>query len=99
VVVKYNPKTGIFSFIKSSDFNSNPEPIIDEWVNNKTHQKSGKIIYHHKWQFVDDNYDGFDVEQSKQHSLHWTIIVNKNNIPKSKIGSLNFWNTQVAPLL
>lgn len=103
-VVKYNPKTGTFSFIKSNDFDSNPEPSVDGGVTVKSDGSAKEFgnagwIYHHKWQWVDDDYKGFDSNQSKQRSLDWTNIVNQKGIPKSKIGQRKFWDVEVVPYL
>lgn len=42
---------------------------------------SNPPVYHHKWLFVKDNYEGFDVEASKRRSA-WieSLPVRKNNI-------------------
>ena len=84
-VVKYDNKTGDVSFIKSADFDTATEPHIDGFfnvkpdgkVNQKNYSKGKRPIYHHKWQMVDDNYSGFDVNESKGRSKFWADEVGK----------------------
>lgn len=102
--LKYNPKTKSFSFFRVDDFDTNPEPIIDEYVTIKPDTEIGVIkkggqIYHHKWQWVDDNYKGFDVEKNKQRSAKWYGLSDKDvgqDKYKSKIGNNEFWHKHVA---
>ena len=59
----------------------------------------GLVIYHHKWMFVDDDYNGFDIQESKRRSSLWRDAIDKyaeqNNIKKrtisSRIGKQNYW--------
>jgi len=50
-------------------------------------------IYHHKWLFVADNYQGFDVAASKQRSELWMKLP---DVDRSRIGRKSFWETQVV---
>lgn len=101
-IVKYNPKTKAFSFIKSSDFDTIDEPSVEGGVTVKADETPPKVfgnagwIYHHKWMWVGDDYKGFNVEESKQRSLDWTSLP---NIDKARIGQRKFWNANVIPLL
>ena len=98
-VVKYNPKTKSFTFFRVDDFNTNPEPIIDEYVTVKPDSNEvkivsdGKHIYHHVWQWVTDDYKYFDVEKSKQRSLKW---YSNKDIDKSRIGLTHQWKEVVV---
>ena len=53
-------------------------------------------IYHHKWLFVDDDYRGFNVEESKVRSQHW---IGLGDVDRSRIGRESYWNEQVIPRL
>jgi hypothetical protein len=53
-------------------------------------------IYHHKWLFVADDYDGFDVEESKARSDAWLALP---EVDKSRIGRACYWHTHVVPRL
>jgi hypothetical protein len=99
--VKYNPKTGTFSFIKSNDFDSNPEPSVNGGVTVKADGTSKPFgdagwIWHHKWMWVADDYDGFDVEESKKRSLQWSSL---QGISKARIGQRRYWEQNVLPLI
>jgi hypothetical protein len=99
-VVKYNLTTREFSFIISSDFDTNHEPSVEGGI--KVGAKGLKVfknagwIYHHKWLFVTDDYSGFDVEESKKRSEKWTALA---NVDKSRIGQRAYWETKVLPRL
>lgn len=100
-VIKIN-KNGNISFIKCSTFDKLEEPIVEGCIVVKSDkelmaipQQSDPWIYHHKWMFVDDDYEYFDVEASKQRSKQWEAL--KPN--KSKIGKLSYWNEFVIPML
>lgn len=100
-VVKYNSKTGAFSFIFSSDFDSNSEPSINGGITIKPDGTSKKFgdagwIYHHKWMFVGDDYKGFDTEAEKQRSIEWASL---EDVDKARIGQRKFWDENVAPRL
>jgi hypothetical protein len=57
---------------------------------------SDPYIYHHKWLFVDDDYDGFNLEVSRRRSETWTQIPDIDN---SRIGRRSYWLERVVPLL
>lgn len=116
-VVKYNKKEGTFSFIHSPDFDESDEPISGESHKVKpdgsitiTKQKQDPQIWHHKQDFVADDYSGFDVEAAKQRSRDWGQITDKiksgsdPSLPHDpsvmrKIGTLSYWNRMVVPHL
>ena len=54
---------------------------------------SDPYIYHHKWLFVADDYDGFDVEESKSRSDAWLALP---QVDKSRIGRACYWHTHVV---
>jgi hypothetical protein len=51
---------------------------------------------HHKRLFVADDYDGFDVEASKQRSRKWLAL---DGIDFRRIGKKSFWEQSVVPRL
>lgn len=100
-VVKFNPKSGVFSFIVSNDFDSNPEPSVNGGITvkpdgNAKPFKDAGWIYHHKWQWVDDDYKGFNVDKEKKRSLQWSSL---EGVDKSRIGQRKHWDTHVVPRL
>ena len=102
-VVKFNEKTDSFTFISSPDWDESEEPIVGDAIlvkpNGETKvikQKSSPQIYHHKWLFVDENYNGFDTEESKNRSRRWLSIP---DVDFTRIGYKSFWDTNVVPLI
>ena len=103
-IIKYNDKDKTISFINSPDFDSADEPIVSDAYKvtesgkvTKTKEKSNPQIYHHKWMFVKDDYNGFNVSKSKNRSRRWLEVSDKINM--SKIGSKGYWEEEVLPLL
>jgi len=102
-VVKVNRRTNAVSFIQCPEFDIEPEPSIagvmtvraDGTVQRRA-VPSDPPIYHHKWLFVDDDYTGFDVEQSKHRSAAWLALP---DVDKSRIGRRSYWRTHVVPRL
>lgn len=97
-IVKHNTKNNSYSFISCTNFDTQEEPTVGKCinVNNKQEvkiiqEKQDPQIYHHKWLFVKDDYQGFDVEQSIKRSLEWKTILGRNTSISSKIGFLSFW--------
>ena len=110
-IIKYDPSTGNISLIMSLDFETRPEPLVYSVLNYKMgsivpdktieYQKGKQPIYHHKWLFVKDSFDGFDVRDSMLRSLEWLEAIKSVEDPKkfSRIGSQEYWDTNVVPLL
>lgn len=81
------------SFVNCTEFDTVDEPTVGTvWRLDLT---NGQIVmgeynhyvYHHKWLWVQDDYDGFDVQESKLRSFKWL----KLNLDKKKIGSKTYW--------
>lgn len=99
-VVKYDQ--GNVTLITSPDWDTSNEPIVGEcrrwkdgeWFNGENLNNNFKLtknfrqIYHNKWQFVDESYQGFNVEEAKERTKIWNAIPNLN---KSKIGNKVYW--------
>ena len=108
-VVKHNKKEGTFSFIHSPDFDTSDEPISGESHKVKpdgsitiTKQKKDPQIWHHKWQWVGDDYKGFDVDKSKQRSKDWGVVADKIKAEHDpsvykRIGTKSYWEREVVP--
>jgi hypothetical protein len=102
-VVRYDSKTGQVAFVQAPGFDEEDEPVIGEMIVVEKgddeavlyRAKDKPQIYHHKWMFVADDYDGFDVEASKSR----TERINKLNLDKSRIGYKHIWDEEVIPLL
>jgi hypothetical protein len=102
-IVKYNQRTGTVSFIQSDDFDTASEPTVGDILIvspdgqlRQRRQAADPEIYHHKWLFVADAYEGFDVEASKQRSLTWLSL---EDVDRSRIGKKSYWEAHVVPRL
>ena len=95
-VIKYNK--GNVTLIKSSDWDTANEPLIDYTVLFKAGSLSepgvmrinGRQIYHNKWQFVADDYTGFDVAEARKRTEIWNAIPDIKS-HKNKIGNKTYW--------
>lgn len=107
-IVKYDVKTNDVSFIFSPDFDTSDEPLVDIVYNIKnkhlakiidytTRDEAKRQIYHHKWTMVGEDYEGFDVKNSKNRSDWWenhpVVLERKKNDKtfKSRIGMYGYW--------
>jgi len=102
-VVKLNLANESFSFIEVADFDTASEPTIGTVIVVKTDGSCRRMrplidpfIYHHKWLFVADDYDGFDVEESKARSRAWMALT---DIDRTRIGKRSYWQSKVVPRL
>lgn len=106
-VIRYNEKDNEILFIKASDFDTSHEPIIEDAYKVKKEGTDYKVsyskaneknplIYHHKWLFVKDDYQGFSVQESKERSVEWKSVLGVNKELSNKIGRLDFWDNWLA---
>jgi hypothetical protein len=102
-VVKMNLATKAFSFVEVADFDTAPEPTIGTVLAVRTDGSCRRMqppidpfIYHHKWLFVADDYDGFDVEESKSRSRAWLALT---DVDRTRIGKRSYWQSNVVPRL
>ena len=91
-ILKINTKENKVSFINSPDWNTASEPEVGDCysINEKDEVKFIKSkgqIYHHKWQFVKEDYEYFDVAESKIWSDTWQ---NSDVVKKLKIKDKNY---------
>jgi hypothetical protein len=104
--VKYDKESGAFSFIQSPDFDTADEPTVGMSIKvtpegkiTTTPQAKDPLIWHHKWQWVGDDYEGFDIEASKLRSKEWQGVVNKDKEILSRIGRKSYWDKNIIPRL
>ena len=70
--VRWNPKTNELLFQEAPDFDVVDEPHVGRMWSSKTRKETfSSNVWHHKWQWVGDNYKGFSVSESKSRSRHW----------------------------
>ena len=98
VAVKYNAKDGSISFIESPDFDTANEPAVGNAIKvypdgtiKHTKPLADPMIWHHKWQWVPDDYPGFDVSKSKERSDAWKSKLGTNREVSSRIGRQSYW--------
>lgn len=78
--IAYTPKTGAIRFDEAPDFDTAREPIPGRQI---TVNADGKVIrdttnrsiWHHKWQWVKNDYTGFDVEESWNWSKQYLSVL------------------------
>lgn len=111
-IVKHNPKNDNISFLHSPDWDSAHEPQIKDSVlvtpegsTKYTAPKKEPQIYHQKWQFVGDDYKGFDVERSKRRTKQYQAAIEKKATDtgqptkqiSSRIGYKSYWDKEIVP--
>lgn len=94
-IVKINLKNGNVSLISCPTWDILNEPIVEDSLCFKRDGSfkvisGGTKVYHHKWQFVSKDYEGFDIEYSKYRSKEWSSFpgITEN---KSRIGNKDYW--------
>lgn len=80
--IKYDQLTQVVSFQEAPDFDTAREPVVGDYIsvspdlhNPKTRKGHSDYIWHHKWLWVMDDYEGFDVESSFQWSQKWLSVL------------------------
>lgn len=90
-------KTGNVTFMEAPDFDTADEPTVGRYITVATDGKAkpgvSKQIWHHKWLWVDDDYRGFDVNQSFERSRKWLALP---DVPFNRIGKPEVWQQFIA---
>lgn len=92
--VMIDEKNRTIRFDEAPDFDTAREPHVGDFIEvnlctlDIRHGHSD-AIWHHKWMWVDDDYNGFDVEESYQWSKKWTSYIRKAS------GSERIWLQQL----
>ena len=94
--IRYSPKTNLVSFQEVPDFDSAREPVVGDYITvdtNKLTSKKGhsNYIFHHKWLWVKNDYDGFDVKKSWEWSKQWLSVLTE----PSDGNGIERWNNQL----
>ncbi|EGR2855519.1 hypothetical protein DMW08_29120 [Vibrio parahaemolyticus] len=97
-IIKINNKTNAISLIQCDEFDSQDCPVIGKVLTFRqdgscklTKQSENPFIYHHKWLFVADDYNGFDINQSKLYSYIWKSLLGVDPSVSSIIGRYHCW--------
>ena len=95
----WNPKENTILFQQGPDFDSSPEPVVgfiikvDLDTNEVSRSnKPFSQIWHHKWLWVDNNYDGFNVADSWNRSKEYVtkLLASPNG------SNIRNWNAQLS---
>lgn len=97
-VIKISMIENKFSLIESHGFDDEDEPKIgrvaifsDGKICKIIPENKDPMVYHHKWMFVADDYQGFCVGSSKKRSLLWKEKLGVDKNISSRIGRSSFW--------
>ena len=81
----YDPKEKTLRFVECPDFDTAREPVVGHYItvdlkptgqnNYNVKEGNSNTIYHHKWLFVKDDYQGFDVDESHEWSRKWLSML------------------------
>ena len=87
-------KPYVIRFDEAPDFDVASEPVVGDFIevdiNSYLIRKGhNDFIWHHKWMWVDDDYEGFDVDESYQWSKKWTSFITHPS------GSKRVWGQQI----
>jgi hypothetical protein len=85
----------ILRFDTCPGFNFQQEPMVGmmffvDIKNGVVTSKYNNQIYHHKWLWVNEHYDGFDVQESYEWSKHWL-----SKLPEMASGRVYLWEEQL----
>ncbi|CAL9956526.1 hypothetical protein VPHD480_0018 [Vibrio phage D480] len=93
-VVRIDYKKSTIAFYESTEFDHVQEPaagkmiVVDVAERKVAKARQVNQIWHHKWLWVGDDYNGFNVSQSYDRSIQW---LDHDDIPFTKIGSRKNW--------
>lgn len=95
--VCYHPKTGMYTFSYSRDFDKSDEPTVGKIINIdpetlRYNDKYVSKIWHHKWCWVADDYKGFDVDASFKRSEMYTKYIS------SPVSEKHAWQSQLMDM-
>lgn len=87
-------KPGVIRFDEAPDFDTAREPHPGNFVEVNINTREirhghSNMIWHHKWMWVADDYDGFDVNESYEWSKKWTQVITHPS------GSKRVWEQQL----
>lgn len=109
-VVRIDIKASTFQLSDCPDFDNEREPTIHghksyevvngvaQLIKEQNAKSDNFLIFHHKHLFVNADYEGFDVSESKAWSLLWRSQLPRTRAISSRIGRLNGWNEALKAL-
>ena len=98
-IVKLRKNRSEIFLVDCVDFDYADEPTVGTVtrINMKTGeiistQKIDYLVYHHKWLWVADDYEGFDVQEAKERSER----ILKARLDSHPIGHIKYWQQMIA---
>lgn len=95
--VRWDPKVSSISFQEAPDFDTAREPVVGDYVT--VNYEAGKVktghssyVWHHKWEWVLNDYPGFDVAESWEWSKKWMSILTET----ADGNGIERWKAQLA---
>lgn len=90
-------KPHVIRFDEAPDFDVAREPHPGNFIevdiyNESIRRGHSDMIWHHKWMWVDDDYDGFDINESYEWSKRWTQVITHPS------GSKKVWEEQIKSI-
>lgn len=88
-------KPNVIRFDFCDGFYTEREPVVGQMVYVDTEtgnvwNKYNSQVYHHKWLWVPQGFDGFDVQKSYEWSKHWL-----SKLPETASGYQHKWKEQL----
>jgi len=99
--VKWNGKTDNFTFTWCNDWDGENEPVVVRQVmvagsaaNELPVSKDNPPIIHGKHLFVDEDYEGFDLDEARE---RWESYQGADWLDKSRMGRIDWWREHAYP--
>ena len=93
--IRYSPKTEDIAFQEVPDFDTAREPIVGDYIvvyhDGRIRKGHSNYIFHHKWLWVKNDYQGFNVRESWEWSRTWLNVLTE----PSDGNGLNRWINQL----
>lgn len=94
--IRWSPKTQKVAFQEAPDFDTAGEPVVGDYVtvdcgDGTVSTGHSNYIWHHKWEWVRNDYTGFDVAESWNWSKKWLSVLKE----PSDGNGLSRWKTQL----
>lgn len=95
--VRWSPKTLKVSFQEAPNFDTAREPVVGDYItvdcrNGSINIGQSNYIWHHKWLWVRNDYDGFDVAESWNWSKQWLSVLDE----PSDGNGISRWKAQLS---
>lgn len=95
--VRWSPKTLKASFQEAPDFDTAREPVVGDYItvdcrNGSISTGHSNYIWHSKWLWVRNDYDGFNVADSWNWSRRWLSILDE----PSDGNGISRWKAQLS---